>query len=101
MFARISKPAKTAMQSGSANTKSWLLEFEPEAARTVEPLMGWTSSVDTRQQLRMRFDTKEAAMAYCERHDIAYQVYEPKQTTRRAMAYSDNFSSKRLDAWTH
>jgi len=76
MPARIYKPSKTAMQSGFANTKAWLLDFEPEVPRQVEPLMGWTSSADMRQQLRLRFDSKEEAVAYCERHGIAYHVFE-------------------------
>lgn len=101
MTARIYKPAKTAMQSGLAKTKDWMLDFEPEAPRTVEPLMGWTSSGDMRQQVRMRFPTKEEAIAYCERHGIAYQVTEETPQTRHGMSYSDNFSFKRRDAWTH
>ena len=76
MTARIYKPSKTAMQSGQANTKDWVLEFEPEEPRTIEPLMGWTSSGDMRQQLRLRFDSKEEAVAYCERHGLAYQVFD-------------------------
>ena len=101
MTARIYKPAKTAMQSGHAKTKDWALDFEPEAARTVEPLMGWTSSGDMRQQLRLRFPSKEEAVAYCERHGIAYQLSEEAPHVRRGMSYSDNFSFKRRDAWTH
>jgi ETC complex I subunit conserved region len=99
--ARIYKPAKTAMQSGNARTKEWVLDFEPEQPREIEPLMGWTSSGDMRQQIRLRFDTAEEAVAYCERHGIAYQVYSPKRTARSAMSYSDNFSFKRREAWTH
>jgi len=102
MSARIYIPSKTAMQSGFANTKSWVLDFEPEAPRRVEPLMGWTSSGDMRQQLRLRFDTKEEAVAYCERHSIPYQVFETTTPSkRRTMSYADNFSFKRRDAWTH
>jgi hypothetical protein len=102
MTARIYKPAKTAMQSGFANTKAWVLDFEPEQPREVEPLMGWTSSGDMRQQLRLRFPSKEEAVAYCERHGIAYQVLEAaKSATRRGMAYADNFAYGRRDAWTH
>jgi NADH dehydrogenase ubiquinone Fe-S protein 4 len=101
MTARIYKPAKTAMQSGLAKTKDWVLDFEPEAPRTVEPLMGWTSSADMRQQVRLRFHTKEEAIAYCERHGIAYQVSEETPHVRHGMSYSDNFSYKRRDAWTH
>jgi hypothetical protein len=102
MTARIYMPAKTAMQSGLANTKAWVLDFEPEAPRTVEPLMGWTSSRDMRQQVRLRFDSKEEAIAYCERNAIPYQVFEAKpEEPRRAMSYSDNFAFQRRDAWTH
>jgi len=101
MSARIYQPAKTAMQSGQANTRSWVLDFEPESPRRVEPLMGWTSSGDMRQQLRLRFDTKQEAVAYCERHGIAYQVFESTPSQRKTISYSDNFSFKRRDAWTH
>ncbi len=86
MSARIYKPAKTAMQSGQANTKSWLLDFEPEEPRQVEPLMGWTSSGDMRQQVRLHFGSKEEAVAYCERHGIAYGVFETKPAPRRTIS---------------
>jgi hypothetical protein len=101
MTARIYKPAKTPMQSGHAKTHEWVLDYEPEQPREVEPLMGWTSSGDMRQQLRLRFETVEEAVAYCERHGIAYQVFEPKPEARRIMSYSDNFSFKRAEPWTH
>ena len=101
MTARIYRPAKTAMQSGQANAKDWVIDFEPEVPRQVEPLMGWTSSFDTRAQVKLRFETKEQAVAYCERNGIAYQVSEDKPSTRRAMSYSDNFAFRRRDAWTH
>ena len=101
MTARIYQPAKTAMQSCQAKTKNWVLEFEPERPRTVEPLMGWTSSTDMRQQVRMRFDSKDDAISYCQRHGIAYQAFEPKKSPRRIAAYSDNFAFKRRESWTH
>jgi len=101
MTVRIYKPAKTAMQSGAANTKDWVVEFEPEQPRTVEPLMGWTSSGDMKQQLRLSFDTRDEAIAYCERHGVAYQVFESKPVARRIISYSDNFAFNRRDAWTH
>ncbi len=101
VIARIYKPAKTAMQSGTAKTKEWVLDFEPEQPREIEPLMGWTSSGDMAQQIRLRFDTADEAVAYCERRGIAYQVSAPKPTTRTGLSYSDNFAFKRRDAWTH
>ena len=101
MIARIYKPAKTAMQSGQANARGWMLDYVPEAPRQVEPLMGWTSSSDMLQQVRLRFPTKVDAIAYCERRGIPYQVFETKTAPRRAISYSDNFAFNRRDAWTH
>ena len=101
MSARIYRPAKGATQSGLARTKLWLLEFDQETAREIEPLMGWTSSGDTRQQLKLRFDTKEEAVAYAEREGVAYRIEEPQETKRRTMSYSDNFKFSRVTPWTH
>jgi hypothetical protein len=101
MTARIYKPARTAMQSGTAKTKEWVLDYEPEQPRMVEPLMGWTSSGDMRQQLRLLFDTKEEAIAHCERQGIAYQVFESQPSKRQRISYSDNFAFTRRGAWTH
>ena len=101
MSARIYRPAKTAMQSGVANTRKWVVEYDLAEPRTVEPLMGWTSSGDMRQQLKLRFDTQAEAVAYCERNGIPYQLFEAKTSPRRNIAYSDNFAFKRRDSWTH
>ncbi|WP_201840290.1 ETC complex I subunit [Microvirga zambiensis] len=101
MPARIYKPAKSATQSGLARTKQWLLTFEQDQPREIEPLMGWTSSGDTRQQLRLWFDTKEEAIAYAEREGIAYRVEEPQEMKRRVASYSDNFKFNRVGPWTH
>jgi hypothetical protein len=101
MTARIYRPAKTAMQSGTANAKEWVLDYEPEQPRVIEPLMGWTASGDMRAQVRLQFDTAEDAIAYCERNGIAYQLSNPKPVVRRAISYADNFSFQRRDPWTH
>ena len=101
MLARIYKPAKTAMQSGTAKTREWMLDYEPGAARQVEPLMGWTSSTDMNSQVRLRFPTRDEAIAYCERHGIAYEVFEDHEPARRTMSYSDNFAFTRRGQWTH
>jgi len=101
MTARIYQPARTAMQSGQANTKEWMLDYEPEQPRAVEPLMGWTSSGDMRQQVRLSFDTKEEAIAYCERHGIAYEVELPQERRVKPKAYADNFRFGRREMWTH
>ena len=101
MTARIYKPGKSAMQSGLARTKEWVLEFEPETPREIEPLMGWTSSADMNSQVHLRFDTKEEAIAYAERSGIAYRLSEPKPRGTVAKSYADNFRFGRKIAWTH
>lgn len=101
MTARIYKPAKTAMQSGLARTKDWVLEHEQEAPREVDPLMGWTSGTDTRQQLRLTFETKEEAIAYAGRNGLPYVVEEAQGRKPVRKAYADNFKFGRIGAWTH
>ncbi|MDZ4368954.1 MAG: ETC complex I subunit [Afipia sp.] len=99
--ARIYKPSKTAMQSGRAKTKKWVLDFEPANARQVEPLMGWTSSGDMNSQVLLRFDSKEEAVSYAERLGLDYQVFEPQASRRSIKAYADNFKYGRQGLWTH
>src|ERR1700744_5282802 len=113
MTARIFKPAKNAMQSGTAKTREWQLDYEPEQPRAVEPLMGWTSSGDMKQQLTIRFHTKEDAVAYCEREGIAYQGVEPKAPAHRLQVvqpkapapppnpHPRHFGFRRGEPWTH
>lgn len=101
MLARIYQPARTAMQSGDAGTKSWVLEFEPEAPRENDALMGWTSSGDTRQQVRLLFETKEEAMAYAQRNGLPYTLTEPTEKTAPTKSYADNFRYGRIGSWTH
>ena len=97
----IHRPAKSAMQSGLANTRNWVLEFAASSPREIEPLMGWTSSADTRRQLALWFRSKEAAIAYAERHGIAYTVEEPKERRVRPKSYADNFRFDRRVPWSH
>jgi ETC complex I subunit conserved region len=101
MLARIYIPAQTAMQSGKAKSKEWMLEFEPSSARVSDPLMGWTVSTDMNGQVRMNFDTREEAVAYAQRHGIAFEVLAPKQHRRILRTYADNFAFGRRESWTH
>ena len=89
------------MQSGRAKTDEWVLEFEPETARKIEPLMGYTASSDTRQQLRMNFPTAEAAEEFCRRNEIAFFVQKPHEPRRRRASYAENFATGRKTPWTH
>ena len=103
MRARIFQPAKTAMSSGTAKTKHWVLEFAPASARSVDPLMGWTSSADTQAQVRMSFETKEAALDYASQHGIDAVVQQPnkRRANIRPGGYGENFATNRRGAWTH
>ncbi|UWR33137.1 ETC complex I subunit [Sulfitobacter sp. W027] len=103
MRARIFQPARTAMSSGTAKTRIWLLEFSPAEARSVDPLMGWTSSDDTQSQVRLQFDTREAAEEYARDHGIDAQVQLPnkRRPNIRVGGYGENFATGRRGAWTH
>lgn len=103
MRARIYQPSRNAMQSGQAKTHDWVLEHAPATAREVDPLMGWTSSGDTRTQVRLRFDSREAAEDYAKAHGIDYVVSAPhkRKPNIRAGGYGENFATGRRSAWTH
>jgi hypothetical protein len=101
MLARIYQPAKSAMQSGRARTRKWVLEYEPEQARDIEPLMGWTSSSDMRQQISLDFDTREEAVNYAKSRGIPYQLFEPHKPAPKVKSYSDNFRFDRKIPWSH
>ncbi|MBM3490378.1 MAG: ETC complex I subunit [Alphaproteobacteria bacterium] len=92
MHAVIYKPTRTAMQSGRGNTKAWVLEFAAETARQIDPLMGWTSSADTGQQVRLSFESQAAAEAFCARHGLVFTLQAPRERKVKPKNYSDNFS---------
>jgi hypothetical protein len=100
MKVRIFKPAKTAMQSGVGKTKEWLLESEP-APKFVDPLMGWTGSRDTMQQVQLWFPTLDEARAHAEKNGWQYTVEMPQSRAIRPKAYADNFAFNRVGRWTH
>ena len=101
MSAKIFRPAKTAMQSGKAKTNLWMLEFDQEQPRKIDPIMGYTSSGDMKQQLKLSFETLELAEAYAQRNGIEYRVILPKEANRQVVSYTDNFKFSRTQPWTH
>lgn len=101
MSAKIYRPAKTAMQSGKAKTHLWVLEFDQSVPRKIDPMMGYTTSGDTRQQVKLNFETLEQAEAYAAREGIEYRVIQPKEAKRQVVSYTDNFRYSRLQPWTH
>lgn len=101
MLARIYRPARNAMQSGKGKSQDWVLVFEPETPRTIEPLMGYTSSADMKQQIVLRFETLEEAESYARREGIAYTVQPAQDATIKMASYPDNFRFDRKTPWTH
>lgn len=103
MRARIYRPARNAMQSGTAKTRDWVLEFSPAQARRIDPLMGWSSSADMESQVKLRFDSQEAAETYARSHGIDYVLLQPKsrRPNLRPRGYAENFAPDRRQVWTH
>ena len=103
MRARIYQPSRNAMQSGMGKTHQWVLEFAQSSARVVDPLMGWTSSSDTQTQVRLRFETRDEAVAYAEQKGIVFTVVEPspRKANIRLRGYGENFATERRSPWTH
>jgi len=88
---RIYRPAKTAMQSGTAKTRSWVLEYEPATPREPDPLMGWASAGDTLNEVRLKFATLDAAVEFARKRGLEYTVMPFEQRTIRPKSYADNF----------
>ncbi len=103
MLARVYQPAKNAMQSGVGKSRTWILEFVPAHARRLDPLMGWTSSDDMESQVKLKFDSKEDALAYAKTHGIDVQTAVPhaRKPVIRQNGYAENFATNRRSAWTH
>ncbi len=101
-LARIHCPPRSAMQSGKANTQGWVLVYAPTAPLRIDPLTGWPGAGDTRAQVRLRFPTREAAVAYAEAHGIRHEVEEPPpERPLKPKVYADNFRYGRTENWSH
>ena len=87
----IYQPAKNAMQSGRATTRKWVLEYDGGVDRRADSVMGWIGSSDTRGQVKMRFDSKDAAISFAERSKLSYRVVEPKARKLVKKNYADKF----------
>lgn len=89
--ARISELDRRTTQSGKANSGTWLLEFERSETMRADPLTGWAGSGDTKTQVRINFRSREEAVAYAERHGIAYHLVPATPVKMKIQAYADNF----------
>lgn len=91
MPAIIYRPAKSSMQSGRGNTRAWFLEHEQAEAKRADPLMGWQGGTSTTTQVKLKFATREAAIAYAEKHGLAYTVLPEQDRALKLQSYADNF----------
>jgi len=96
MQATIYQPTKNSMQSGMGKAKYWLLKYTQNSKKTVDPLMGWVSSSDTTQQIKLKFNSLEEATNYAKSKNINYTVIEPQQRKTIIKNYADNFKYKPL-----
>ena len=98
---KIYRPAKTATQSGRARSTRWVLEFSTASAQRRDSLMGWAGGGDTRRQVRLEFDSEEAAVEYARRNGLTYAVEPARERRVRAKSYAENFRYGREGNWTH
>ena len=93
MRVRVYRPAKSAAQSGRANTHQWLVEPEILTSRTPEPIMGWASAGDTLAELRgrLRFPSEADALAFVKNKGWEVLVEEPTERRVLPRNYQDNF----------
>jgi hypothetical protein len=101
-LARIFQPPKSAMQSGRGKTHGWVLQYEPAEAKALDPLTGWYGSGDMLGQVRLRFDTREQAVAYARAQSIAYEIEAPSApAAMKPKVYAENFRFGRGENWSH
>ena len=89
--AKIYKPSKTPMQSGTKKYDKWIIEYITEKPG-INPLMGWESSTDTLTELKLEFSTKELAIEYAKKNKIKFELIEPQERKIVKKSYADNFT---------
>ena len=88
--AKIYKPSKTAMQSGTKKYDKWIIEYVTKKPG-INPLMGWESSTDTLSELKLEFSTKELAIEFAKKNKINFEIIEPNIRKITKKSYADNF----------
>ena len=101
MTIKIYKPSKTAMQSGRGNTRKWIAEYKSDVSTAKDTLMGWTSSIDTKSQIKLFFDTKKQAIEWAKKNNYQFYIEENHKRKIEPKSYSSNFDIKRKEPWTH
>jgi len=89
--ARIIEEQRKTTQSGKAGQGRWTLEFERQQPQRADPLTGWNGSGDTATQVRLKFNSKEEALAYAERKGFAVHLVPAAPVEMKFQTYADNF----------
>jgi len=93
---RIFQPTRNTMQSGGSKGTRWRIDFDilQGGDRWENALMGWASSADYVQPLRMNFTSKEDAIHFAEKQGWDY--YVQPETVKRVPPknYSESFVYK-------
>ena len=101
MTIKIYKPSKSSMQSGLKKTKLWLAEYISDKQNIKDSLMGWNSSHDTKNQIKIFFETKEQAIEWAKKSNYQFYIEEPSQKIIKPKSYASNFDYKKKEPWTH
>jgi hypothetical protein len=89
--ARIIEEQRKTTQSGKALEGRWVLEFERQQPQRADPLTGWNGSGDTATQIKLRFNSKEEALAYATRKGFTVHVVPAPPVSMKIQTYADNF----------
>ena len=89
--ARIIEQQRGTTQSGKAKAGGWMLEFERTEAMRPDPLTGWAGSGDTETQVRLKFDSKDEALAYATAKGLDVHIIPAGPVKLKIQAYADNF----------
>ena len=93
--AKIYKPSKTAMQSGTKKFNKWIIEFNTKDTG-INPLMGWETSSDTLSEVKLEFSTKKSAIEYAKRNmwNDAKESWESVLKEKSSEAIKDKIHAK-------
>jgi hypothetical protein len=101
MRVRVYRPARSTMQAALRATRHWVIEFPGESPSVPDPLMGWTSSAETRPQVRLRFNSLAEAIKFAQEHGWDPDIEEPGSAKELPKSYAANFSWDRKTPWSH
>jgi len=88
---RIYSKSKETSQSGHANSGQWIIEAVRSSQQKPEPLMGWTQSGDTLNQIKMNFPTRAKAEAFAKSQGWRYTISDGNKRKVKPRNYGQNF----------